>query len=111
MRKKNIFTDIDKTIANHIKLRRIMLNMSQNDLAKLCGVSFQQIQKYEAAANKISCSRLFQISTALNVPINFFFDNTNKMYKTESLELLILYWNLPKYLRKPLVLNLIKHIN
>ena len=110
MRKKNIITDIDKTIATHIKIRRIMLGMSQSDLAKLCGVSFQQIQKYEAATNKISCSRLFQISIALRVPIDFFFDNTNKMYKTESLKLLTLYWKLPKHLRKPLVLNLIKHI-
>ena len=109
MRKKNNITDTDKTIANHIKLRRIMLGMSQSDLAKLCGISFQQIQKYEYAHNRISCSRLFQISTALNVPIDFFFDETNKIYKTESLKLLVLYWKQPKNLRKLLVLNLMKN--
>lgn len=109
MRKKNHITDTDRNIAKHIKLRRIMLGMSQSDLAKLCGVSFQQIQKYEAAVNKISCSRLFQIGTALNVPIDFFFDNTNKMYKTQSLKLLILYWKSPKILRKTLILNLMKN--
>jgi len=104
-------TDTDKIIAKRIKLRRIMLGMSQSDLAKLCNISFQQIQKYEASVNKISSSRLFRISMVLNVPFEFFFDNTNKFYKSESLELLILYWNLPTDLRKNLVLNLIKHIS
>jgi len=110
MTRKVYFNDTDKTIAKHIKLRRIMLGMTQSDLAKSCGISFQQIQKYEATSNKISASRLFQISQALKVPMNFFFENTNKMYDTKSLELVILYWKLPEKLRKDLILKLMKSI-
>lgn len=114
MKIKQDFTDTDKTIAKRIKLRRIMLGMSQSDLAKSCGISFQQIQKYEACKNKISCARLFQISQTLKVPVEFFFDDTfntlNTLYKTESLELLNLYWNLPKN-TKSMFMNLIKHLN
>ena len=110
MRRKVCITDTDKTIGKRIKLRRIMLQMSQSDLARLCGISFQQIQKYESGANRISCSRLFRISYALNVPIEFFFDDINKMYKTETLELVILYWALPKDVRQNLVLNIMKQL-
>ncbi len=110
MRTKNIFSDTDRNIAKRIKLRRIMLGMTQSDLSRLCGVSFQQIQKYETAKNRISCSRLFQISLILKVPVEFFFENTNQMYKNQSLKLLILYWNLPKNLRKNTVLKLIEQI-
>ena len=114
MKTKSYLTDTDKTIAKRIKLRRIMLKMSQSDLAKSCGISFQQIQKYEACKNKISCARLFQISQTLKVPVEFFFDDIfgkpNKLYKTESLELLNLYCKLPNN-NKSMVMNLIKHID
>ena len=109
MRKENVFSDIDKNIAEHIRLRRIMLKMTQFDLANKCGLSFQQIQKYEALKNKISCSQLFQISQILEVPIEFFFENTDKMYKTESLKLLVLYWKLPKDIRKNLIVKFINY--
>jgi transcriptional regulator with XRE-family HTH domain len=101
-------TNIDKTIGKRIKLRRIMLGMRQRDLAGLCGLTFQQIQKYENAKNKLPISRLFLISRELKVPIEFFFDDTNNMYKTESLELLNLYWKLPKDIRKKLILKWMK---
>ena len=104
-------TDTDRTIAKRIRLRRIMLGMSQSDLAKLCGVSFQQIQKYEASVNKMSVSRLYQISKVLKMPVECFFENSNRKYDTKSLELLVLYWKLPKNIRKTLVLDWIKHIN
>ena len=106
--KGGYITDADKTIGKRIKLRRIMLRMTQSDLAQMCGISFQQIQKYEAGVNRISCSRLFKISHVLNVPIEFFFDNINEMYRTETLELIVLYWALSKDIRKNLVLNVIK---
>lgn len=110
MARKHQFSDIDNIIAKRIKLRRLMLNMTQSDLAYECEVSFQQIQKYESGKSKISCSRLFKISRILNVPIEFFFENNNKIYKTESLELLVLYWKLPKNLRENMVFNLLKFI-
>ena len=101
-------TDMDKTIGERIRLRRIMLGMRQRDLGALCGLTFQQIQKYERAKNKLPSSRLFDISRALKVPIEFFFDDTNNMYKTESLELLNLYWALPKDIRKKVILKWMK---
>ena len=109
MKQKNITTHITKTIAERIKLRRIMLGMSQSDLGKLCGVSFQQIQKYESGQTSISCQRLFQISTALGTPVDFFFDTQNKIYGSESLKLLILYWKLPQN-KKKLIFEMVKNI-
>jgi transcriptional regulator with XRE-family HTH domain len=108
MLKKVGISEMDKIIAKRIKLRRLMLGMSQSDLAKLCGVSFQQIQKYEAALNRTYCAQLFRISQALKVPIEFFFDTENKMYKIETLELLVLYLKLHTKSQKNMVLNLLK---
>lgn len=109
MKQKNITTNITKIIGTRIKSRRIMLGMSQSDLAKLCGISFQQIQKYECGQTNISCERLFQISNSLTTPIDFFFDTQNKMYNTKSLNLLILYWKLPEN-KKKLVFEMIKNM-
>jgi len=51
-----------------------MLGLSQTDLARACEISFQQIQKYEVAENRISASRLTQIGEALRIPVSYFFD-------------------------------------
>lgn len=114
MKNKNEFTYTDKIIAERIKLRRIMLGLTQSDLAKYCGISFQQIQKYENCVSKINISRLFQISQILKVPIEFFFDDAfckeNKLYKTESLDLLVLYWKIPENIRKNIVMKLLKSL-
>ncbi|SEO68116.1 Helix-turn-helix [Rhodopseudomonas pseudopalustris] len=56
-------------------MRRLVLNMSQETLAEKLGLTFQQIQKYENAANRISASRLQQIADALNVPVGFLFEH------------------------------------
>ena len=64
---------VDLHIGQRMQLRRVMMGMSQKDLAKVCGVTFQQIQKYETAGNRISASRLFALSTALETPVSFFF--------------------------------------
>jgi transcriptional regulator with XRE-family HTH domain len=55
-------------------MRRLTLGLSQTHLAKAAGVTFQQIQKYEKGTNRISASRLQQISTVMQVPIIFFFE-------------------------------------
>ena len=72
-RKPVVITSVDRHIAQRIQLRRVMLGMTQSDLAKHCGISFQQIQKYESADNRISASRLFEIGTAMQTPVSFFF--------------------------------------
>src|SRR5690349_5737814 len=57
--------DLDRALGNAIRLRRRGLNMTQYDLAQACGISFQQIQKYENGANRVSFSRLVQVAHAL----------------------------------------------
>ena len=59
---------IDEQIGGRIRTQRVMRGMSQTDLAMACGVSFQQIQKYERGANRVAGGRLVQIARALRVP-------------------------------------------
>src|SRR6516165_2929432 len=58
--------DLDRALGNAIRLRRRSLNLTQEQLASACGVSFQQLQKYESGANRVSFSRLVQIARALD---------------------------------------------
>ncbi|WP_322096752.1 helix-turn-helix domain-containing protein [Paramagnetospirillum marisnigri] len=58
-----------------MRLRRTLLGLSQEKLGEMIGLTFQQVQKYERGANRISCSRLFDLSRALEVPIAYFFDD------------------------------------
>lgn len=58
--------DLDRALGNAIRLRRHSLNLSQAQLAGACGISFQQIQKYENGGNRVSFSRLVQIARALD---------------------------------------------
>jgi transcriptional regulator with XRE-family HTH domain len=67
-------TDVDIYVGKRLRRRRRLLGLTQQDLAGQVGVRFQQIQKYECGANRITASRLFALSTALNVNINYFFD-------------------------------------
>ena len=72
--KSYIPTAVDQHIGKRMQLRRTMLGLSLKDLAKICGVTFQQIQKYETADNRISASRLFEIGMAMQTPVSFFFN-------------------------------------
>lgn len=65
---------VDVHVGNRIKTRRMMLNFSQTVLAKHCGITFQQIQKYEKGANRVSVSRLQEFAKLLDVPASFFFE-------------------------------------
>ena len=67
-------TDVDIYVGKRLRRRRRLLGLTQQDLASQVGVRFQQIQKYECGANRITASRLFSLGTALNVNINYFFD-------------------------------------
>lgn len=64
----------DKHVGSMVRMRRLMLGMSQGKLADALGITFQQVQKYEKGANRISASRLQQTADILQVPILFFFD-------------------------------------
>jgi transcriptional regulator with XRE-family HTH domain len=66
--------DLDRLIGRNIQFHRLRKDLSQAKLAARVGVSFQQLQKYEQGANRISASRLFNLARALNVPINAFFE-------------------------------------
>src|SRR5690606_18804030 len=64
---------IDKYVGSRVRMRRIMLGMSQEKLGEALGLTFQQIQKYEKGTNRIGASRLQQISDIVQVPVSFFF--------------------------------------
>ena len=123
-------TAVDQHIGRRMQLRRNMLGLSLKDLAQVCGVTFQQIQKYESADNRISASRLFEIGAAMQTPVSFFFmglpgnmPDENKttrsmhlrqpseddpMARTETLELIRLYWKLPTDKQRAAVMQMLK---
>ena len=65
---------VDQYVGSRVRMRRLMLDMSQEKLGDALGLTFQQIQKYEKGANRIGASRLQQISLILQAPISFFFE-------------------------------------
>ena len=64
----------DKHVGARVRMRRMMLGMSQEKLGDSLDLTFQQVQKYEKGANRIGASRLQQISHILQVPVSFFFE-------------------------------------
>jgi transcriptional regulator with XRE-family HTH domain len=64
----------DKHVGARVRMRRMMLSMSQEKLGDALGLTFQQVQKYEKGANRIGASRLQQIAHILQVPVSFFFE-------------------------------------
>jgi transcriptional regulator with XRE-family HTH domain len=65
---------IDKHVGSRVRMRRMMLGMSQEKLGNNLGLTFQQVQKYEKGTNRIGASRLQQISQILQVSVSFFFE-------------------------------------
>lgn len=65
---------VDRYVGARLRMRRLLLNMTQTELGDTVGITFQQIQKYEKGANRISASRLQQFSSILHVPAAFFFE-------------------------------------
>ena len=74
MTRKKSPNPIDKHVGSRVRMRRMMLNMSQSGLGDALGITFQQVQKYEKGTNRISASRLQQVCHILQVPIPFFFE-------------------------------------
>ncbi|MCB2106938.1 MAG: helix-turn-helix transcriptional regulator [Rhodobacteraceae bacterium] len=130
---------IDIHVGKRVKLRRTLLHISQEQLAGDIGVTFQQVQKYESGHNRISASRLYDISRVLNCPIAYFFEDINDdtvggrqmptardvegmseeaagfeadpMQRTESLELVRAYWRLHSTDLRQNVLDLLNNIS
>jgi len=68
---------IDVHVGSRVRLRRNMLGLSQEKLGEAIGLTFQQVQKYERGANRIGASRLLELSRVLDVPVSFFYDETD----------------------------------
>jgi transcriptional regulator with XRE-family HTH domain len=69
---------VDKVVGQNIRIFRTAKGMSQTELGDAIGVTFQQVQKYESGANRVSSSRLSMIAKTLNTPVSTFFDNSAK---------------------------------
>jgi transcriptional regulator with XRE-family HTH domain len=65
---------IDGQVGNRVRLRRMLIGMSQEKLGELLGLTFQQIQKYEKGVNRIGAGRLYQVAHILGVPIGYFYE-------------------------------------
>jgi transcriptional regulator with XRE-family HTH domain len=65
---------IDTYVGNRLRMRRMMLGLSQTKLADTLGLTFQQVQKYEKGTNRLSASKLLQCANFLKVPVTFFFE-------------------------------------
>lgn len=118
--------DIDVHLGKRLRRRRRLLGLTQQQLAGACGVRFQQIQKYECGANRISAARLWQLSEALEVPVGYFYDGLSdvahrepahesegggEMFaRKETLDLIRAYYQLGERPRRRL-LDLAKSLN
>ncbi|MDZ4052498.1 MAG: helix-turn-helix transcriptional regulator [Phenylobacterium sp.] len=118
--------DIDVHLGKRLRRRRRLLGLTQQQLAGACGVRFQQIQKYECGANRISAARLWQLSEALEVPVGYFYDGLSELAqrepanegdgggemfaRTETLDLIRAYYQLGERPRRRL-LDLAKSLN
>lgn len=101
---------IDIHVGKRIRLRRLLLGMNQEALANALGLTFQQVQKYEGGANRVSASRLSAIAAILDVPISFFFGDLEpsqsaigsekaewgeRIGRPETIELIRCYYSIP----------------
>ncbi len=75
---------VDVHVGNRIRLRRTLLGLSQEKLAAMLGLTFQQVQKYERGMNRVGASRLWDIGKVLDVPVEFFFEDMDKSVASQS---------------------------
>jgi transcriptional regulator with XRE-family HTH domain len=128
---------VDMHVGKRVRLRRTLLGMSQEQLGTELNITFQQVQKYERGANRISASRLWDIGQILDVPINYFFDDMTEntmqrsprrvsrggdivdltdeqikdpMARRETLELVRTYYSIEKPLVRKRILEMVKSI-
>ena len=128
---------VDMHVGKRVRLRRTLLGMSQEQLGTELNITFQQVQKYERGANRISASRLWDISQILDVSINYFFDDMTEntmrssprqvsrggeiadlideqikdpMARRETLELVRTYYSIEKPLVRKRISEMVKSI-
>lgn len=103
------FHPTDCHVGSKIRERRLLMGMSQEKLGEAIGVTFQQCQKMERGANRVSASRLYDIAKALKVPVSYFFEGLDDgqpaplddiMTRRETLELVRAYHKIPEPARK-----------
>ena len=105
-----MYNPIDVHVGQRIRQRRLMIGITQEQLAAASGVKFQQIQKYETGMNRVSASRLWEFTEALQVPITYFFEGLDSTGETttdapvvdtkEAGALLRTYFAIPTHQRK-----------
>ena len=128
---------VDMHVGKRVRLRRTLLGLSQEQLGTELNITFQQVQKYERGANRISASRLWDIGQVLDVPINYFFDDMTEntmrssprrvsrgselldlsdeqikdpMARRETLELVRTYYSIEKPLVRKRISEMVKSI-
>jgi transcriptional regulator with XRE-family HTH domain len=113
--------DVNRHIGRRIRRRRRLLGLTQSQLSRAVGLQFQQIQKYECAANKVCASRLFFLAAALETPVQYFFDGLPRgrnscaaandrdildaddhLFSKEAHDLIEAYFKLPDAVRRKL---------
>ena len=103
---------VDVHVGKRIRHRRWMVGMTQQQLAERVGIKFQQIQKYETGMNRVSASRLWEISKTLDVPVSHFFEGLDDgvdagadqdfLTDKEAMELIRSYYAIPEHQRRRL---------
>jgi len=114
---------IDVHVGSRIRMRRLFLGMNQETLAKALGLTFQQIQKYEGGANRVSASRLSATAEILGVPVSYLFSDLRseaaaaneaeeaqreRLHRPESIELTRFYYAIPDAELRQRFLDMVK---
>lgn len=77
-------SEIDQQVGERIRRRRVLLGLTQDHLGETLGISYQQIQKYETGANRVSAGRLFQIAQTLQIDVSHFFNGLSEVDHAEE---------------------------
>ncbi len=80
-------TDVDRHVGSRIRERRVMLGLSQQQMADMIGVTYQQAHKYERGINRISAGRIYEIAQVLRVPVSYFFDGIDDTCGADELSM------------------------
>lgn len=114
---------VDVHVGSRIRMRRLFLGMNQETLAKALGLTFQQIQKYEGGANRVSASRLSATAEILGVPVSYFFSDLppedaaankeeeaqrERLHRPESIDLVRFYYAIPNPELRQRFLDMVK---
>lgn len=117
---------IDVHVGARVRMRRLLIGMNQETLAKALGLTFQQVQKYEGGTNRVSASRLEEIAEVLNVPIGYFYaglpsgegaevdpaerEMRELLHRPEAIELIRSYYAMPDSLMRARFLDMVRAI-